>query len=693
MSTTNLDDRFSAPPPPPPVKITRADILAALIFGPQVERPTKFGPRLVSTAKPSPEFFDLYKADPTVRAEGYTLGRWPKDTGPWQVTKWEIVPEKIMVQRAEAKALSRATDADINAPAPEGLTYLGYQRAGIAFGYERPAVLIGDEMGLGKTIQAIGIINCTPEAKRILVICPASLKLNWRRELEKWCVKKRAIFIADGQMLPDMEGIVVVNYDVLHKHEDVLHRLEFDILVVDEAHFLKNPKARRSKMVFGIKASKRDRDNGIPDVPGIKAVKKVMLTGTPIANKPAELFPLINYLDPLTWNNFFAYGRRYCNGNNWSGHWDFTGSSNLDELQDKLRSTIMVRRLKKDVLTELPPKRRQVIELPAGAAARAIKAERKAWDDREDEMVDLEARVELAKAEDDPAAYKAAVDALAKGHSTLFSEIAKLRHDTAVAKIPQLIAHLRDLMEETDEAIVCMAHHHEVTDALLAEFGTMAVLHRGDLSMEQKDAAVTRFQGTKDTPFDPTCRLFLGSIQASGVGITLTRSSQVVFAELDWVPGNVSQAEDRCHRIGQAESVLIQHLVLEGSLDAVMAKRIIAKQTVIDQALDTVHAERVVLRGTVKPGAPVTPSKLAEEAETMTEVQRGAAMASIKLLAMRCDGAAAVDGAGFNKLDTRIGKELAAKMTMSPKQYALARKIALKYRRQLPDSLIEGMTQ
>lgn len=682
MSATNLDDDFDAPAPVVDKKPTRDDILGALKWSAPREIATKNGPRLVSDAPANELVATLWREErDALFALGYSFGEWPKGSGKWKLSKWEKLPEKIVVKREEAKALSRATDADINVPVPEGLSYLGYQRAGIAFGFERNAVLIGDEMGLGKTIQAIGILNACPELKRILVICPASLKLNWRRELERWLVRKRPIFVADSKVFPDLaDGIVVVNYDVLHKHEDALRCSDWDALIVDEAHYLKNPKARRTKMVFGQQASKKEKADGMADVPGLGARKRILLTGTPIANKPVELFPLISYLDPATWGNFWKFAMRYCGAHSNGFGWDFNGSSHLDELQDRLRSSIMVRRLKKDVLTELPPKRRQVIEFPAtGDLAKVARAEREAYEG----VDDLEAAVELAAASDDPSVYEKAVSDLAKGQRACFEGLSTLRLETARAKIPLCVEHLKEAVEQS-EKVICFAHHKEVVRAIAAEFGTAAVQLVGDTAMEDRQAAVDRFQK------DPSCKLFIGSIMAAGVGITLTAAAHVVFCELDWVPGNVSQAEDRAHRIGQRESVLVQHLVLEGSLDATMARRIIAKQDVIDKALDVVAVKK-----TETAELPGVPKKLdardllAADAERMTPDQRDAAIAAIRFLAARCNGAKDWDGIGFSKIDTAIGRQLAAATFLSRKQCALARKVAWKYKGQLPETLVE----
>ena len=184
--------------------------------------------------------------------------------------------------------------------------------------------------------------------------------------------------------------------------------------------------------------------------------------------------------------------------------------------------------------------------------------------------------------------------------------------------------------------------------------------------------------------------MFIGGIHAAGVGLTLTASAHVVFAELDWVPGVMSQCEDRCHRIGQEDQVLIQHLVLEGSIDANMAKAIVEKQAVIDAALDdptdAAEADEPVV-ATTDAVQPVNARKadLEKAAEKITAEEIAEIHANLKTLAARCDGANAIDSQGFNKIDTAIGKSLAAAGTLSAKQAALGKKIIHKYSAQLAD--------
>ena len=665
---------------------TREEILASLTWSAPREVNTKRGPKVVRSATSTAEVLELFLIE---RDQLYKLGYSQSQyQGKWQVSQWSDPDPAVAKQREEAKALSRATDADLAVPAPDGLAYLGYQKAGIKFGLDRPAVLIGDEMGLGKTIQAIGILNSLPNARRILVICPASLKLNWARELRKWSTNPRDIrVLSSGDYFPSGEAVIIINYDILHKYEIQLRAEEWDLLIADEAHYLKTPTARRSKMIFGYKGTKKNPVGKAP----VRAKKRVLLTGTPIANRPVELFPLIEYLDPVTWSNFFKFAIRYCAAVKNRFGWDFTGASNLEELQDKLRQTILVRRLKKDVLTELPAKRRQVIEFPAeGELERFVDDEANAYRDHEEDLDRLHVDVELAKASDNPEDYRRAVDALRKGQQAMFEGLSTLRRELAEAKTSLCIDHIKEAVEESGKVVV-FAHHKSVCAAIAAAFGNEAVTLVGDTPMAARQAAVDRFQK------DPSCKVFVGSIGAAGVGITLTAASHVIFCELSWVPGEVSQGEDRCHRIGQRESVLVQHLVVEGSLDATMAKRIVAKQDVIDKALDTVSLASTPISSpsrirNTQGGATIdtTVDQLAKEAAEMTADQRAAVAEALRFLSSRDSDHARFDNnLGFSGIDTQIGNDLANRSYLSPKQCALGRKIVWRYKNtQLPAGIV-----
>ena len=227
---------------------------------------TRKGPRMLRTGKPGEDFWNAWRqAKDDLKAAGISLG---KDKGEWSAKWWEpveLTEKQIAAKAAEEKAraesleLSKATDADVDLPSPEGLEYLPYQKAGINYALDREAVLIGDEMGLGKTIQAIGVFNTDPSVKTVLVICPSSLRLNWKKEFEKWATRPIEVRVVNGgakkawpEGTPGEEfNVVVINYDVCSKHKAKLDSIEWDLAIIDEAHYLKNPKAARTKAIFG----------------------------------------------------------------------------------------------------------------------------------------------------------------------------------------------------------------------------------------------------------------------------------------------------------------------------------------------------------------------------------------------------------------------------------------------------------
>jgi SNF2 family DNA or RNA helicase len=616
-----------------------------------------------------------------VKAAGF---RWDPARRQWWTADPAVAarladPERLQQEQtakaaaqAASIAASRATDADRALPVPDGLSYLPFQRAGIAFGLDRPAVLIADEMGLGKTIQAIGIVNADPSIRRILILCPASLRLNWARELAKWLVAPRTIGIADTKAgLPDTD-IVICNYDITAKLASALRAGAWDLLVADECHYLKNATAQRTVAVLGRPKTKKQEA-----VAPIPARRQVFLTGTPIPNRPVEGWTIFNALG--VFDHFFSYARRYCDAYQDQWGWHFDGASNLPELQEKLRGSVMVRRLKADVLTELPAKRRQVIELVPNGAAAAVRAEQAAYAAHEAAIEAARLAVELAKASDDPDDYRAAVARLNDEIQVAFQDMSRHRKEVALAKLPHVIEHLQDAMEDGAK-VVAFAHHHEVIDGLLAAFPEAAKLDGRD-PMQARQDAVDRFQA------EPSCQLFIGGIQAAGVGLTLTAAAHVVFAELDWVPGNMSQAEDRCHRIGQQESVLVQHLVVDGSLDARMAHTLVRKQAVLDAALDTLAAPATPSRDEAATES-ATQRQIREAAEQLTAEEIAAIHQGLQMLARVCDGAASLDDMGFAKIDVAIGHSLAQRQTLTPKQAALGQRLVRKYRRQLPAELL-----
>lgn len=646
--------------------------------------------------------------------------------------------KQALAEHLRAVEMSRATDSDIEIPAPRGLEYLPYQRAGIAYMAKREGTLLGDEQGLGKTIQVLGLVNLDKEIKNVLVLCPATLRTNWKREAEKWLVsdgRRWLLHVVDEDApVPATANFVVVHYNRVTvgfkscsgpckgvKREplpcpackgtgngarhplicslckgkkfvfctvcngkgklpstnieliDSLMTRTWDLIAVDEAHYLKNLTARRTKSILGDPFKKKldSKKIGLAD----KAKRRIFMTGTPIPNKPFEIWPIVSTLAPKEFGALRPFAVRYCNGHDElvtesKKVFKFDGATNLEELQEKLRSTCMIRRLKMDVLKDLPPKRRQILPLPPSEEAKIlIASELEEWEKKfGNDLALVQAAIDIAEENDDKSGYDLAVDRLQYIQRVAFVEMARVRRQVAVVKIPQVIEHLENMLEEGVEKIICFAHHKEVIHALEKKFDGIAVAIYGEIKQDDRQKAVDAFQT------DPQIKLFIGGITAAGVGITLTAASNVVFAELDWTPGNMNQAEDRAHRIGQRNSVLVQHLVLDGSLDARMAQMIVEKQNIADRALD--RSTDIAIKGVLasRPEAPLEPVPLWKKV---------ALKEAMLLLAQRRDPSK--EGPhGFSQFDTPIGHSLAlSKRPFTDRQAHLALKLARKYRRQI----------
>lgn len=408
-----------------------------------------------------------------------------------------------------------------------------YQEAGVGLMVAKAAmnrdVLLADEPGLGKTIQAIEYANRTKPGT-ILVVCPASLRVNWNQELERWLQYQPRVTVASYETVSagKVEG-------------------SFDLIVFDEAHYMKNPAAKRTKACLALKARRR-----------------VFMTGTPVVNRPIELFPILKAMG-MKWS-LQRYAQRYCAAYlqpiGWNPRtkrprkmvWNYSGASNQAELGEILRQRCMIRRTKAEVLTDLPAKVRQVIEVDAPHG----------------ESEEFRATVSRMFTSLETAADAAEVRRVA------FEELSAARLETGVRKVPHVVKMVKDILEEEDKVFI-VAHHRQVVNAL-ARALPGAVRIMGGMSDREKNDAVLAFQ-KGDAP------VLVGQITAAGVGLTLTAAATVVFAETDWVPGNVTQAEDRCHRIGQDRTVRVIHVTLRDSMDARMIRAVVSKQETLDSIL------------------------------------------------------------------------------------------------------------
>lgn len=618
--------------------------------------------------------------------------RWDKESKLWTVPLnlassqklWEVLGGRgfdFTLEAAEANQrlkgnleASHAKTSDIKVPCPAGEEYLPFQLAAIAFALDKPHVLFGDAPGCGKTLEAIGVINALPEIKRVLVICPATVKINWSRELAKWLVRPMGVGIVNGNDWVTAD-CTIINFDILSRHEYVIREKPWDLLILDEIHYCKSSGALRTQQVLGKWAKAEDER-----LARIPSRRTIMMSGTPLLNRPIELWPLVR--DAGLFRNWEQYVTRYCDGHKErvgrKEHWNVQGASNLEELQTVLRSSWMIRRLKSEVMTELPPKRRQVIEVPVNGNAAVVKAETQAVAAEMDKLAELRLAVEKAKVAESQDEYDEAVERLRHGVMVALQLVSKVRHDTAMAKVPQVIEFVKDALE-AEEKLVVFGWHHDVLKAI-HDASPGSVLVTGETSMKKRQEAIDSFQT------DPKVRMFVGSIGAAGVGITLHAASHVIFAELDWVPGSVTQAEDRCHRHGQHNAVLVQHLVLEGSMDATMARTLISKQAVLDATMDDPIALGAVPVLPIE-GEPATANvsraKLTAESLGLTEVEIAEIHADLRYLAGICDGARAKDHQGFNACDTKFGKWLAAADHLSPRAAAAAKRMLVKYKGQL----------
>ena len=414
---------------------------------------------------------------------------------------------------------------------------------------EGKGILIADELGLGKTIETIAWLSMHKEIRPAMIICPASVKQNWYREIKKWIPDADVQLIRNGKDEFELDkDFYVINYDLIWRMEDI-DKVNVESIVFDEVTAIKESKAKRSKTA---------------KVLGRKAKYIIGLSGTPIMNRPIEFYNFLNMIAPKQFNNWVYFGTRYCGGRQIRVGkrqiWQFSGATNLDELGKRLKS-LMLRRKKSQVLTELPEKRRQNIylELPSKYRKEYIKTEK-----------DLVWSLEQVKSNRN----LQIPDVLAK--------LGLLRHTIGMAKVDLAGNYIKQVVEG-DNKLVVFAHHRDVLDKLeetVRQAKIKYVRADGSTANENRQKYIDIFQE------DENCMVFLAS-SAMGMGVTLTAASNALFVERQWSPALEEQMEDRVHRIGQNNGVLIQYMQVEKTFDEKMAKVIDSKREIMQQVLDS----------------------------------------------------------------------------------------------------------
>jgi hypothetical protein len=439
---------------------------------------------------------------------------------------------------------SSAHDADIEV-AGLGGTLRPFQKAGVAYAARQKRVILGDQPGLGKTCQALATIQYLGSFPAV-VVCPASLRLNWKREAERWLPGK-VVTVANTPGLADRIGdITILSYDVLPRYVDWLKSCKPKALVMDESHMAKNPTAKRTKAAMKL-ADKID--------------VKLLLTGTAIMNRPLELEPQLRILGRL---QEVAPGGLYPYAN--------ANGKKLVDLNRKLRGVCYIRREKADVLTELPPKTRTTLPIEID--------NRREYDEAHRDLIhylrvtavaDKEFRVAAKiRARADDAEFKAR-------QAEHLVRITALKRLAAKGKMAAAVSWVEDFLAGSDEKIILFGHHVEVVEELGRRFNCPII--RGGMSDVAKQAAVDRFQS------DASTRVIALNMQSGGVGLTLTAANNVAFLELAWNPALHDQCEDRAHRIGQVDNVTCTYLVAVGTIEEDIGHLIDAKRGVVDASL------------------------------------------------------------------------------------------------------------
>eukprot|EP00922_Rhytidocystis_sp_ex-Travisia-forbesii_P017263 GHVS01025774.1.p1 GENE.GHVS01025774.1~~GHVS01025774.1.p1 ORF type:complete len:553 (+),score=40.24 GHVS01025774.1:960-2618(+) len=424
-----------------------------------------------------------------------------------------------------------------------------FQVKGIEYGLGRNGrVLIGDEMGLGKTLQALAIASYYSDEWPLLVVSPSSIRFQWRDQSIRWLPhlvqESRVCIVKNGRSkVPEDAQIVIISYELLAKN--VNFQRVYKVIICDESHYLKNGGAKRTQVICPMLK---------------KARRAILLSGTPALNKPAELYHQLSALLPDFCASYDDFAGRYCEHemNRFSHRMEYMGHKHAGELYAFLKTAVMIRRLKKDVQKELPPKLRSriPIEIP------------------ERDLKELKAKMSSFGFDKDQASKPDDVP------QNVITEMFTL---TGRAKRKGSCDYISYLIQSECKFLV-FGHHREMLDALEEQTMHEKVQYiriDGATAQDKREGLVKRFQN------EPSCQVAILSITACGHGLNLTSAGTVVFTELYWVPGQMIQAEDRCHRIGTTHTTIdVHYLIAEETLDDMVWKTLNRKWSAMTSTLN-----------------------------------------------------------------------------------------------------------
>ena len=419
---------------------------------------------------------------------------------------------------------------------------LEHQKEAIQKLVENKKFILADDMGLGKTTSTI-IAALETGAKKVLIICPASLKINWQREIENYSDRKTSII--EGKKWDDGD-FVIINYDIIKNfHDDkkrndsLILKSNFDLVIVDEAHYIQNKQAQRTKLINDI---------------GRRVDRVWLLTGTPITSRPINYFNLLDLVDSPVAQNWMAYVKRYCEGFQFQAGkrkiWNVSGASNLEELRDRT-APLVLRRLKENIL-DLPDKIITPVYLRLKSNEyEALMGDYYEWYDKSGESDSL---------------------------TLQFTKLTKVRQVIAEEKTRATIELCENIVEQGKKVIV-FTNFTKSLEMILEHFGKTAVRLDGQMSQKERQLSVDAFQN------DENIKVFVGNIKAAGVGITLTSGEAVVMNDLSFLPSDHSQAEDRAYRYGQKNNVLVYYPIFDNTIEGIIYDILKKKKNIFETVM------------------------------------------------------------------------------------------------------------